>query len=424
MVYLLTLRFWEKKMDGQKVELRKFPYPYRAALAISNDLDNTPSLNIYLAIMDYLNGNFETPFGKGLALEAGNSMWFFNMTSSPQLSYFKGDGMSETDFAPHCRDFLASGHIDTLHTYGDYDEGGFSKRHAEISLDELIKQNAKIKVWVNHGSSMNTQNLGFSESCNGAKPDKDEYHNDLLNRYGVRYAWMGRMTHILGQDARQTLNVKAKNVLQRLIFDTRHKHHKDVLYDARNRLLIETELQDGNKIWDFQRWVNAWGREQKMDINDLASQLKPANIKRLLKNEGFLIVYTHVCEGLHTERSFPKELKKNLENISKLSQEGCLLVTTTSRLLQYAEVSRLVTYETTLIDALTCLTITPFLIALGKKMELSEAELQGLTFYCEHPEMLRILFRGKEVDTRKNLPDHSGRRSISIPWVPLEYPRH
>ncbi len=96
------------------------------------------------------------------------------MTSSPQLSYFKGDGLSETDFAPHCRDFLASGHIDTLHTYGDYGEGGFSKRHAEISLDELIKQNAKIKVWVNHGSSMNTQNLGFLGSCNGAKPDKED----------------------------------------------------------------------------------------------------------------------------------------------------------------------------------------------------------------------------------------------------------
>lgn len=63
-------------MDGQKVELRKFPYPYRAAFAICNDLDNTPSLNIYLTIMDYLNGNFETPFGKGLALKWGTVCGF------------------------------------------------------------------------------------------------------------------------------------------------------------------------------------------------------------------------------------------------------------------------------------------------------------------------------------------------------------
>ncbi len=122
------------------------------------------------------------------------------------------------------------------------------------------------------------------------------YHNDLLNAYGVRYAWMWRLTHILGQDARQTLNVKATNALQRLMFDTKYRHYKNVLYDAQNRLLIETELQDGNKIWDFQRWVNAMGREQTLGINDLSSQLKPTNINRLIKNEGFLIVYTHMCE--------------------------------------------------------------------------------------------------------------------------------
>ncbi len=126
----------------------------------------------------------------------------------------------------------------------------------------------------------------------------------------------------------------------------------------------------------------------------------------------------------YTEKTFPKQLKKNLENISNVSQEGYLLVTTTSRLLQYAEVSRLITYETTVNNGLTCLVITPFLNALGKKLQLSEIALQGLTFYCQHPEMIRITFRGKEVNTCKNSPDHTGRPSISIPWAPLEYPRN
>ena len=410
-------------MKPQNITLRKFPYPYRGALAICSDVDNTPSLDMYLAVMDYLNGNSETPFGKGLGLEFGNSFWFFNLTSSPQLSYFKEDGVKETSFAPHCRELLASGHIDVLHTYGNYDEGGFSRRHADISLNELIKHNAKIKVWVNHGSPMNTQNIGFLESFEGSKPDKKGYHNDLLSDYGVRFAWIGRMTHILGQDARQTVNVKIKNALQRLMFETKYRHLKNILYDAKNRLLIETELQDGNKIWDFQRWINAWGRERTLDINDLCSQLKPSNIKSLIKNEGSLIVYTHICEGLHTEKSFPKELKSNLENISLLSQEGYLFVTTTSRLLQYTKVKSLLTFETTFNNELTCLVISPFINALGEKIQLSETTLQGLTFYCQHPERIRIIFKGKDVKIKKNPPDHTGQCSVSVPWIPLEYPR-
>jgi len=409
-------------MKSQNIIIRKIPYPYRAALSICSDVDNTPSLNIYLDIMDYLNGNFETPLGKGLNLEVGNSFWFFNMTSSPQLSYFKGDSINETDFAPYCRNLLISGHIDTLHTYGNYDEGGFSRRHAEISLNELTKHNIKTIVWVNHGSSMNTQNLGFFESYNGAKPDKEEYHNDLLNAFGVRYAWMGRMTHILGQDASKTINVKVKNSLQKLLFNTKYRRYKNYLYDPQNRLLIETELQDGNKIWDFQRWVNAWGREHTLDVNDLSSQLKPTNINTLIKNEGFLIIYTHLCEGLFTEKFFPKELKKNFENISKLFHDGYLLVTTTSRLLRYAEMSRLITYKTAFENELTHIDIAPFLEAMGTKIRLSKSDLQGLTFYCQNPEKIRITFKGKDIIIKKNPKDYTDQYSVSIPWIPLEYP--
>jgi len=410
-------------MNPQSITLRKFPYPYRAALAVCSDVDNTPSQEMYLAVMDYLNGNYDTPFGKGLELEFGNSFWFFNLTSSPQLSYFEGDSDKETGFAPHCRELLTSGHIDVLHTYGNFDEGGFSRRHADISLNELNKQNANIKVWVNHGSSKNIQNIGFLESFNGAKPDKEGYHNDLLSAYGVRFAWMGRMTHIIGQDARPTKNVKIKNILQKLLFETKYRHLKNILYDAENRLLIETELQDGNKIWDFQRWVNAWGRENTLDINDLSSQLKPSNIKTLIKNEGSLIVYTHICEGLHNEKSFPEKLKRNLENISMLSNEDYLLVTTTSRLLQYTETSSLLTFKTTYDNGLTYLEISPFINSPGKKIQLSETSLQGLTFYCKHPEKIGILFKGKNIKIKKNPPDNTGQCSISIPWIPLEYPR-
>jgi len=123
-------------------------------------------------MMDYLNGNSDTPWGKGLGLEIGNSFWFFNKTSSFQMSYFRNSTREETPFASVCRDFWISGHVDVMHTYGDFDEGGFSRKYAELALEELYAHGASILVWVNHGNENNTQNVGLFEYHHGSNPDK------------------------------------------------------------------------------------------------------------------------------------------------------------------------------------------------------------------------------------------------------------
>ena len=51
-----------------KVSLRKFPYPYRAMLAICNDIDESSS-GYFLEIHNYLNGE--------LGLEIGDSFWLY-----------------------------------------------------------------------------------------------------------------------------------------------------------------------------------------------------------------------------------------------------------------------------------------------------------------------------------------------------------
>ena len=70
------------------VSIRKFPYPFQCAIAISSDIDNASSLKNFVQFMDFLNTRKQTKYGKGLDLEIGNSFWFFNSSGSPQLSYF------------------------------------------------------------------------------------------------------------------------------------------------------------------------------------------------------------------------------------------------------------------------------------------------------------------------------------------------
>jgi hypothetical protein len=409
-------------MVEQHIELRKFPYPYRAAFSIANDIDNTPSKDIFLSVMAYLNRDKTTPIGLGLGLEIGSSFWFFNREPFTQLCYFNDVNNKETDFAPICRELWKSGHIDILHTYGNYNQGGFCRKDAEISINELYKRNVKILVWTNHGNPLNVQNLGFFADFNGAVQKKVSYHNDILSDYGIRFAWMGKITHILGQNAKNSLSVVLKKHIQNTLFSTRYRRYKPYLYDHKNRLIIETELQDGRKIWDFQRWINAWGRQNILDIFDLCYQLKPRNIETLIKNQGFLILYTHLCEGLNDLSLFPKILKRNLTYISRLFKQGVLLVTTCSRMLEYAELIHLLKFEKIYEEKLTLIRIKPSISVLGRNMELNECRLQGITFYCREPERVRIEFKNRFMTICCNPPDHTGRASVSIPWTRLEYP--
>lgn len=407
-----------------RVSLRKFPFPYRAALAISSDLDNTPSLETYLAMMDYLNGTGETPLGPGLGLEVGNSFWFFNATRRPQLAYFAGDGRTPTPFAEHCRQFWRSGHVDTLHTYGNFDAGGFQRHYAETAVEELARQGVQIPVWVNHGTRLNHQNVGPYPAFEGAVPGHPAYHMDLTRSSGFRYFWIGRMSHVPGQDARRTLSVRSKNILQYVLKKTRYRSLVDSpLFDLKNRLILPVDFQDGSQGWEFQRWVNAWGEVKTLDSRDFGRQLRPANLRALIRNEGFLIIYTHFCENLDLEAGLTPALRANLANLQRLAIGGRLLVTTTSRLLRFREASAYLEYAVKQHDGEISIELHDELATPIGTSTISLEDLQGLTFYTDNPDQAHIRFKGQPVPHAHNPPDHTGRRSISIPWVPLEYPR-
>ncbi len=401
--------------------MRKFPYPFESALAIANDLDNTLSIYNYKTMMDYLNGSSQTVIGKGLGLEIGNSVWFFNKTSTKQVCYFDDECNHISENVPYLRELLKSGHLDTLHTYGNFNEGGFEKKYALKTIEELDKLNVQLLVWTNHGNQFNNQNIGFMPFYFGANPKKNEYHFDILREFGLRYFWIGKMTHILGQDASDNREVRLKNYLQKILSSTKYRKLKHKPFDLKNQLLMITQLQDGNKILEFQRFVNAWGFEKNLDLEDLGSQLKPGNINKLIQNEGFLILYTHMGEGFNVTL-FPKNVKRNFEYLASLYKDKILLLATPARLLKYYEVSHFLDFRVVEKNDELNIIIEPTLNTLEIKYEIKPNDLQGVTFYCNSGKLIKIFLKEKELKTQNNKPDKIGMSSISVPWQALEYP--
>ena len=96
------------------VSLRRYPYPYRAMLAICSDLDETPNKDIYFETARYLNTTEETSLGKGVGLEVGNTI-YFDMPEH-NFSYTNTDD----DGRQKIHQLIDSGHIDCLHSFGDF----------------------------------------------------------------------------------------------------------------------------------------------------------------------------------------------------------------------------------------------------------------------------------------------------------------
>ena len=116
---------------ANRVNLRKFPYPFKAAVAICNDIDETTTVDEFLEIQKFLNTTRETSIGKGVGLEIGNSFWMYSADLKDNFTYFKGLTPGPSENASIIRDFIKSGYLDVIHTFGNFSRvGGFKREMA------------------------------------------------------------------------------------------------------------------------------------------------------------------------------------------------------------------------------------------------------------------------------------------------------
>lgn len=213
--------------DGDK-PLRTFPYPYRAMLAISTDIDGT-TMNVLRNTHRFLNTEHDTPWGRGLGLDIANSLWLFNDRRRRQeVAYFADyEDHNPRECGEELLQYVRYGWIDTLHTYGSFANAHrrgipFERRYAAVALGLLEGNDLKLRVWVNHGSKANTQNIGPAAYMRGDNPAAAEYHADLLLQYGIRFMW-----------------------------DYRRADPDSSLFPRSP--LIRMTLADGQRVWGFRR---------------------------------------------------------------------------------------------------------------------------------------------------------------------------
>jgi len=405
-------------------ELRSLPYPYQAMLAVCSDLDETPDRHVYREIVRYLNTTETTAMGPGVGLEVGNTI-YFDMPPG-QFSFWNTDDTGRAMVYA----LIESGHIDCLHSYGDL---ATTRAHAARALEEFARHGCCLEVWVDHAVAPSNFGADIMHGS-GDVPGSPVYHADLTCSYGVKYVWRGRVTSVIGQDVRRSLRgvfhprhplgaarTLAKEAAKGLL--ARRGHVKYAMHGP-NRVLRRTHLRDGREAYEFLRCNPYWGGVQHGATADgIADVLTPRMLRRLIDRGGVCVLYTHLGKVREPREPFGRRTHAAFRRLAEHYQRGEILVTTTRRLLGYCRMVREIEVETHANDGCMLIDVRiPERVCRGP-LALSRSDLDGLTIYTPEPESARVLIDGGEVaDLRRNRPDHTGRRSISLPWPRLEFP--
>lgn len=402
--------------------VRKYPYPYRSALTICSDLDFVTPED-FLRIHEFLNTTRPTSMGQGVGLEIGDSFWMYSAQpdEAGRFSYFHGLEPVESPWAGMIRDFLRAGYLDCLHTYGDFSHyGGFRRAMAEQAVAALRDQGVQVPVWTNHGDRHNFQTLGESyslgdvrewQSANGDRFAAAEYHLDLTKTLGVRFIWRSSdLTQVWGQD--RPLGPADVLAWERLRLPWTHlrwlgRQLQQGIGSA-NALLKPVRLRDGSSLLAFARY----GRFSQDRADDLEHLLSQPRLDRLISDGAVAVLFTHLGKRLRREDPLvPPGAQAGLRRLAREVSDGRIFVTTTSRLLTCCHIRRELKFAMTEHDEWIQLSIGP---------GFEPAELAGLTWYVDSPKPVRVFIGERQVPVRANPSDHTGRPSVSVPWVPLD----
>ena len=369
-----------------EVNRRKFPYPYRAMLAISSDIDGaTPEAE--REYLRFLNTYEETVNGPGVGLDFADSFWMFDAAGSVAPSYWQGtDSTTEAD-AEAIRRYIAAGWIDTIHTYGNFSSvGGFTRLYAEQAIDEWQRLGIALKVWVHHGDANNVQNFsgGQHEYMHGDMLGDPAYHTDLLLDYGVEFAWgYPENRNEFGHDS----------------------------------MIYPLTLLDGQTVWAFPRYIS---RAPDWHPTGLHLELSTDNLDGLVSAERYSIVVNHL--GFQAEQ-LPAEAVAALQRLRGYQDRGQILVARTSRLLEYNRSTEHLSYQAEQrgtdvhirINSVEDIVFGTFVPELD--------QVRGITFYVDDPASARIFLGEIELnpdELQQNPTDGVG-PSIAIRWFEPDF---
>lgn len=421
----MTTRTSGDPMPQFTVRPRRFPYPYKAMLAICSDLDETPDARVYEQSMRYLNTTRDTIMGPGAGLEVGNTI-YFDMPAN-QFAYRTTDDRGREMI--HA--LIRSGHIDCLHSFGDL---ATTRDHAARALDELARRDCRLQVWIDHAVA--PTNLGSDiMHGQGDVPGSPVYHADVLSDFGVRYVWRGRVTSVIGQDLPRSLGglfkanhpiasarTLAKEAIKSVIARRDTLGASKYAMHGPNALVRTITLRDGRPMAEFIRFNPHYSGVDRSDTaGGIADVLTMDMLDRFVQRGGIGILYTHLGKVARPEEPFQEPTRRAFRRLAEYERSGRILVTTTRRLLGHRQAREHVGVRVTQEGAQTRISLRRPVEQLG--VAFAPEDFDGLTFYVPDPR--RVVF---DIDGRRDLapvcnaPDETGQASASVPWRRLEYP--
>jgi len=399
------------------ITLRKYPYPYQAMLAICSDLDETPNKDIYFETARYLNTTDETSLGKGVGLEVGNTIYFDMPAHNFSYTNTDDDGRGKI------HQLIESGHIDCLHSFGD-----FVKDRAEIEKywHKIQSGKKKIEVWVDHAQAPTNLDNDIMQG-QGAEVGKAAYHSDLTVQSGMLpFIWKGRVTSCVAQNVKRSYQalfnknqIKASLKTITLEFikgwlarfgNEKYAMHKD------NKVLRQSKLVDGTEVNEFMRCNPSWGGVSSFDqARGIHHVLTSKMLDILVKKQGCSILYSHLGKVFSIEQPFSDETRSAFELLAKYQKQNKILTTTTRRLLGYNRTVDELTFTVKQVDDSTQIHLTT---------AYSGEDLNGLTWLVDNPESISLFINGIEfTDLVINNKNNLEPASISIAWKALTFPK-
>jgi hypothetical protein len=286
------------------------------------------------AIHQFLNTACVSRLGKGLDLPIADSMFMY-CERPGGLSFFRGLSDVAGEDSGFLADAVKNGWIDSLHAYGDFlSPDVFSRKMAERALNELERNNIRLKVWIDHGSADNTQNFAFPNLVSKGDNRKHiAYHTDLLKQYGVLFTG-GYSSEQVGQNGKKRYLTKPLPQADVPLSFFKRLHGRF----CGRRLLHRRRCKDNNVFYAFCRARNGVLRP---DASTLSHQLSAENVQKLIKSEGTMILYQHLGSINKRANEFPYldlQARKVLSNIADKYREGTVWVAPTSKILAFSYV--------------------------------------------------------------------------------------
>jgi hypothetical protein len=393
--------------------LRKFPYPYRAMLAFASDIDDTTPEE-FAEYHRFLNTKEETPYGPGVGLDVGDSMWFYIANDNPNIAdksghsfegimtWFDYTNTSKYRYKDLIKHYWQSGWIDSMHTFGDFSRKNhkdiaFKREYAVKAWEEMKANGIHCEVWINHGNEANVDSFGayhpkhFSKYQEGDNPKSPYYHTDLSIKNGIRFVWNSIGESTFGHDSP----------------------------------IFEISLRDGQKVWGFHRYTHEPsqnGRDWTWVPREIHRQITKERLDNLVAKQQYAVVGQHFG-GYNIGFPFDEKGIQALRMLESYQERGDILVARTSRLLNYAVAQKYVQYAIAEKDGETWVNITGIQDPLFGPQPPELDKVRGVTIYVKNPAKTHLLLNMKPLSADEyqiNPPDETGKPSVGVKWFPRD----